>query len=93
MNASISPEFAQVLYVASCSMTNGITPLFTYFVIYLAIYEKYNKNEATSVFGCIKHMSPYAIYISLIWIAVLVGWYLIGLPIGIGSLPGVIYGA
>ena len=36
MNASISPEFSQLVYVAGDSITNGLTPLFMYFVIYIS---------------------------------------------------------
>lgn len=94
MNASISPEFAQVLFVASDSVTNGITPLFAYFVIYIAFLEKYNINDETvTLFGSIKYLKTYAIYISIIWFVVLIGFYLMGLPIGIGAFPGVSYGA
>ena len=57
------------------------------------IKDKYNKNEMISTMGGIKYMMPYSIYITIIWLVVLVAWYMIGIPIGIGSLPGVIYGA
>ena len=94
MNASISPEFAQVLYTAGDSITNGLTPIFTYFVIYIAFMEKYNKSDETvTLFGSMKYMTPYFIYITIIWFVLIVGWYLLGVPIGIGSFPGVIYGA
>ena len=93
MNASISPEFSQVTFVAAESLTNGLTPLFLYFAVYIAFMEKYNTNETTTISGCTKYMVSYATYISIIWILILIGWYLIGLPIGIGSYPGVIYGA
>ncbi len=93
MNVSISPEFGQVVFRAAESMTNGITPLFAFFVVYVAFMDKYNKNEMVTTAGSIKYMIPYAICISIAWIVVLAAWYMIGLPIGIGSLPGVIYGA
>ena len=38
-------------------------------------------------------MATYSLYITIIFAVVLVGWYMIGVPIGIGSHPGVIYGA
>ncbi|MBQ7789833.1 MAG: AbgT family transporter [Bacilli bacterium] len=93
MNASISPEFGQVMFSAADSLTNGITPLFTYFVVYLAFLDKYNKNEMITTIGSIKYMIPYQVYITIVWLVVLIAWYMIGIPIGIGSLPGVIYGA
>lgn len=93
MNASISPEFSQLVYVAGDSITNGLTPLFMYFVIYIASMEKYNKGEMVTLFGSIKTLIPYSVYSLIIWAIVLVGFYLIGIPIGIGSYPGVVYGA
>ena len=93
MNASISPEFGQVMFSAADSMTNGITPLFTYFVVYLAFLDKYSKDDTVTIFGSTKYMIPYSVYTTIIWTVVLIGWYMIGLPIGIGSVPGVIYGA
>lgn len=93
MNASISPEFSQLVYVAGDSITNGLTPLFMYFVIYIAFMEKYNKGEMVTLFGSIKTLISYSVYSLIIWAIVLVGFYLIGIPIGIGSYPGVVYGA
>lgn len=94
MNASISPEFAQVIYIAGDSIANGLTPILTYFVIYIAFMEKYNKSDETiTLFGSMKYMTPYFIYITIIWFVLIVGWYLLGVPIGIGSFPGVMYGA
>lgn len=94
MNASISPEFVQVLYTAADSITNGLTPLFMYYAIYIAFLEKYNTSEdTTTLFGSIKYMKPYAAYITIIWFALLVGSYLMGVPVGIGAFPGVTYGA
>lgn len=93
MNASISPEFSQLVYVAGDSITNGLTPLFMYFVIYIAFMEKYNKGEMVTLFGSIKTLIPYSVYSLIIWAIVLVGFNLIGIPIGIGSYPGVVYGA
>ena len=93
MNDSISPEFSQLVYVAGDSITNGLTPLFMYFVIYIAFMEKYNKGEMVTLFGSIKTLIPYSVYSLIIWAIVLVGFYLIGIPIGIGSYPGVVYGA
>ena len=93
MNASISPEYSQVLYNAADSITNGITPVFTYFVIYIAFLQKYSNNDTASVSTSIKYMIPYSIYSIVIFGLVVIGWYMLGVPIGIGSFPGVVYGA
>ena len=93
MNASISPEMAQLSFIAGDSITNGLTPLFIYFVIYLAFLEKYNKGEMVTMFGSVRYMIPYSIFTAVIFIVLLTGWYMMGIPVGIGSYPGVIYGA
>jgi len=94
MNASISPEFSQVLFNAADSITNGLTPIFTYFVIYIAFLDKYNTSSNTvSVSTGVKYMVQYSIYSFVIFGLVIVGWYMLGVPIGIGSYPGVMYGA
>lgn len=93
MNASISPEFGQIIYTAADSMTNGLTPLFAYFVIYIALLNKYNEGDFITLRTGIKFMLPYSIYSILIWSVVIIGWYMLGIPVGIGSLPGVVYGA
>lgn len=94
MNASISPEYGQVMYVISDSLTNGITPLFIYYVLYIALLDKYNKtDEMITIKTSFKYMMPYFATTTIICFVVLIGWYMLGVPIGIGSYPGVIYGA
>ena len=41
----------------------------------------------------VRCMVPYSIFISIVWMVVLVGWYMLGVPIGIGSIHGVVYGS
>lgn len=93
LNASISPEFSQIIFRAGSSITNGITPVFAYFVIYIAFLAKHSKDEIIQVKDGISYMIPYSIYIAIIWFIILIGWYMIGVPLGIGSIPGVVYGA
>ena len=91
MNASLSPEFAQIIYVAGVSVANGITPVMAYFVIYLAFMEKYNKNGTISIFGSLKYTLPYSLAVLVIWFILISSFYVTGLPLGIGSMPGVNY--
>lgn len=93
MNASISPEFTQIIFTLSNSISTGFTPLFVYFVIYIAFLEKYNKDEIITLFGSMKYMIPYGIATFIIVFVILVGWYITGIPLGVQSFPGVIYGA
>lgn len=86
MNSGLSPEFAQLITrFAECS-TIGLTPLLAYFVIYLSYIEKYNqKDKPVSLFTTIKYQVVYGVTIAIILLTIIIGWYLIGLPIGFGG--------
>ena len=89
MQMNMSPQYSQFIFRAAESMTNGITPLLAYFVVYLGYLNIYNKEEKR-VYGIrdgIKIMTPYFIALSVAWIAIVVLWYLIGLPLGPGAYP------
>ncbi len=91
MNASLSPEFAFLVFVAGDSITKGVTPLMAYFVIYIAFLQKYNKGETITISKGIKYTMPYFLAIFAIWFIIIFGWYITGLPIGIGSTAGITY--
>ena len=86
MNNSLSPEFAQVIARFGECATLGITPLLAYFTIYIAFIEKYNQNEEPIAFTkTIKYQVIYSIITAAVLLAIIIGWYLIGVPLGIGS--------
>ena len=89
MKANITPQFTQFVMRAVDSMTNGITPLYAYFVIFIGYMNIYNMNEEkpVTISGAMKIMLPYFLIISVTWILLLIGWYIIGLPIGPGVYP------
>lgn len=90
MKANITPEFAQIVYRAGDSITNSITPIFGYFVIFLGFVEVYTKNKNDfSIRKCYKNILPYFGTIALVWLVLIICWYVIGLPIGIGIYPSV----
>ena len=89
MQSNISPQFLQFVLRASDSMTKGITPLSAFFVIFLAYMNIYNhdNDNPIGIFKAIKYIMPYFIIISVTWLLILIGWYIIGLPIGPGVYP------
>lgn len=91
MNASLSPEYAQIIYTAGTSVTNGLTPLLAYFVIFIAYMEKFGKEENVTLFGSIKLLLPYSLVVLVIWFILILGWYITGIPLGVGAMPGVNY--
>ena len=89
MKSNISPQFAQFMMRAADSITNGITPLYAYFVIFIGYLNFYNKNKEKpiTIMQGIRIMMPYFIIITITWLLILLGWYIIGLPIGPGVYP------
>jgi aminobenzoyl-glutamate transport protein len=86
IKAGISPEFTQVIFRFGESASLGLTPLFSYFVIYLAFLEKYNQNKKTiNITKAIRYQLPYAIMTFIVLLTILIVWYIVGLPIGIGG--------
>ena len=86
MNAGITPEFTQVIFRFGECVTMGLTPLMAYFVIYLAMLDKYNMaDKPISLFKSLKYQIPYSLICGGILLILLVVWYIIGLPIGING--------
>ena len=46
---------------------------------------KYDKDSNNNIIKTMKKIMPIIILLSLIWFVIIIGWYLIGLPIGINS--------
>jgi len=83
MNAGISPEYAQVIFRFGGAFM-GLTPLFAYFIIYLAYMEKYNQEERPiALFQAIRLQLPYSLAVAGALLVIIIIWYLVGLPIGI----------
>lgn len=86
MNSSLSPEFAQVIARFGECATLGLTPLLAYFTIYIAYLEKYNQDDnPISLFRTLKYQVVYSLITAVILLLLIIGWYLIGIPIGING--------
>lgn len=89
MQSNISPQFAQIILRAGDSMTNGITPLLGYFAIYVGYLNIYNfdRTKPITIRKSISMLLPYFGIIFATWLLLIIGWYIIGLPIGPGVSP------
>ena len=89
MQSNISPQFAQIVMRAGDSMTKGFTPLLASFVIYIGYLNIYNlhKEKPYTIRKSLQMITPYFLIISATWILLVIGWYIIGLPIGPGVGP------
>ena len=86
MNASVSPEMAQIVYVAGSSLGLAFTPVMAYYVVYLAMFDRYGKSES-SLLGPVKYMRYYGIIMTIMWFIIILAFYITGLSIGVGTSP------
>ena len=86
MRANITPEFTQFLFRAADGMGKCISPVFVYFIVLIGFLQKYNRTEKDiTIFGTFKLMMPSIILFAVLWLLILIGWFVVGLPLGSGS--------
>lgn len=87
MQSSLTPEFAQAVFRAADSSVKGITPIFTYFVILIGFLQIYNKkkDDTITISRAISLMKPYTIAFTILWLAIVIIFYFLGIPIGIDT--------
>lgn len=87
MRANIAPEFTQFIFQAADGVAKAITPIFPYFIVLLAFLEKYDTNEKSkiTIFGTLKIILPTVLLLFGVWILIILGWYIVGLPLGISG--------
>lgn len=85
LRANISPAFTQTLFLAADSIGKLFSPIYVYLIVAIGFMHKFEKNSDISILTTMKKIVPSVLIISLAWIVIIFGWYLIGLPIGINS--------
>lgn len=87
MQSSMTPEFAEVVFRAADSSMKGLTPLFTYFVILIGFLHIYNKrkNDVITITDAMSLMVPYTIAFTILYLIIILAFYIIGIPIGVGT--------
>ena len=78
-----SPELTQAIYRVGDSITNIITPVLPYFALIIVFYQKYDKRAGIGTI--IAHMIPFTIALFFGWVALLIGWILLEIPLGPGA--------
>lgn len=77
------PALTQVAYRIGDSITNPLSPLFTYFPLVLGYVKMYEKDTG---FGTIvANMLPYSVSFAVAWILMLSLWVVFDLPLGPGG--------
>jgi aminobenzoyl-glutamate transport protein len=75
-----TPELSQVVYRIGDSVTNVISPMMSFFALIIAFVQKYEPKAGIGTI--IAAMIPYSLSFLLVWIILLVGWLLLGIPLG-----------
>ncbi len=88
MRSNITPDFTQFIFRVADGVGKSLTPLFIYFLIMLGFLQKYNSDEEKiTIFGTLKLIMPCILLMTGMWLLIILGWYIIGLPMGIGTFP------
>jgi aminobenzoyl-glutamate transport protein len=82
MQLGVEPEAVLAAYRVGDSPMNAITPLNAYFAMIVTFAIRYQKDAGVGT--VIALMLPYVLVLSVVWTAFLAGWYLLGLPWGLG---------
>ena len=87
MQSSMTPEFAEAIFRAADSSMRGLTPIFSYFVILIGFIHIYNKrkNDVITITDAMSLMVPYTVAFLILWIVVILAFYIIHIPIGLGT--------
>ena len=67
-------------------MKSNITPVFSYFVVFVAFIGLYSKNDF-NIKKCYKLLMPYFIAVTVLWLFIVIAWYALGAPIGPNVYP------
>lgn len=89
MRSNITPDFTLFIYKAADGVGKCFSPLFVYFIVMLAFLEKYNGDEENkiTIFGTIKNLMPVYVLLGLLWLLIIICFYIVGLPSGLGTYP------
>lgn len=83
MQLGISPDVTQAAYRIGDSSTNIITPLLPYFPLIVLFCSRYVKG--TGIGTVVAMMLPYSIVFLIVWSLFFLGYWALGLPLGIGA--------
>lgn len=86
MQAGVSPEFAQLIFRFGNAVAIGLTPIFAYFIVYMAFLGNYNQSDKPiTLKRAISYQLPYALMTAALFLAILMVWYVVGIPLGVGT--------
>jgi len=85
MRANITPNFTQMVFQAADSVGKCFSPIYVYFIVYIGLLYKYDDDSHISIFTSLKKVMPVLIILAVTWLVIILGWYLISVPLGMGT--------
>ena len=89
MQNNISAQYSQIVMRVGQTITCGVTPFMTFYIIYLCYLNLYNQNKDKPI-GLRKSINfilPYFLLMMAVWILIIVLWYVARIPVGPGVKP------
>ncbi|MGJ4730439.1 AbgT family transporter [Luteimonas sp. SDU101] len=83
MQLGVSPDLTQAAYRVGDSMTTIITPLMPYFPLIVVFCQRYVTSAGIGTLASI--MLPYSVALSVLWTLLLLAFWGLGIPLGIGA--------
>ena len=83
MLMGFDPAITQVVYRIGDSITNPLSPLFTYLPVILGFARKYD--EKVGLGTIIANMIPFSVTFAIVWILQVIVWVTLNLPLGPGG--------
>ena len=74
------PALTQAVFRIGDSITNVVTPMMSYFALIVTFAARYD--EKYGIGTIISTMLPYSVVFGVLWTLLMVGWMLLGLPVG-----------
>lgn len=88
MRANITPNFTVFIYKAAEGIGKCITPFFFYFFVVLALLDHFDsRGEKNTMKSYFEIVFPSVLVFGILWLLIIVCWYIVGLPIGLGTYP------
>ena len=78
-----NPALTQAVYRIGDSITNPLTPLFSYAPVILGYVRKYKKDAGVGTVTA--NMLPFSVTFTVVWILQVIVWYVFNLPLGPGG--------
>lgn len=83
MQLGVSPDLTQAAYRVGDSSTNIITPLLPYFPLIVVFCQRYVKTSGIGTLLAL--MLPFSISLLVTWTLFLLGFWVLGIPLGVGA--------